>query len=436
MTGNNSLFFVAAACGLTCCADVQSNVFRLDPRGPGSFGASLASGVETVGAPDGSMSTAWDTSTAGNGWTELSSDGETVSLFVENEWAVEGGRLTEDTCWDGGRVLRCNVHVPAGVTLALANGARLVFTEGVRVVVEPGGSLLAHGAEVVRVGGKWAGRFAGKALDDTGGEAFFDDATAETLRTVRFVSGTEEVAPPRVYTSGAAYGELPAPSSGADGFLGWHAQQGAGIVAADDAVPPGTSSLSPRYGFAALELDKFQRDVGRDGETFDLCVGADGAWTASADDSWLSVSAESGTGDASLSVVVEPNEGAPRTATVHVVDAAGAVERTCVVSQAAGEGVAPPPDPGSDADGDGLTAAQEAVAGTDPDDPDSVFRVLIRMEGSLPVVTWEPDIPGARTYRIQGKPRLSPDVEWQDVPEAEVPLHRFFRAVVELEDGR
>jgi 7-cyano-7-deazaguanine synthase in queuosine biosynthesis len=81
----------------------------------------------------------------------------------------------------------------------------------------------------------------------------------------------------------------------------------------------------------------------------------------------------------------------------------------------------------SDDDGDGHEAWEEFVAGTYPDDPESVLRVHIHFENGLPVVTWDPDLGESRTYVVEGRSSLS-EGEWEPASEG----HRFFRVKVDL----
>ena len=81
----------------------------------------------------------------------------------------------------------------------------------------------------------------------------------------------------------------------------------------------------------------------------------------------------------------------------------------------------------ADADGDGLLNWEEYVAGTDPRDASSCFRItgLTLDENGVPTLTWAPELPN-RAYRIQGKATL--DGEWQDDPGEDA---RFFRVTVD-----
>ena len=81
-----------------------------------------------------------------------------------------------------------------------------------------------------------------------------------------------------------------------------------------------------------------------------------------------------------------------------------------------------------DSDGDGLTDWEEYVAGSNPVDPTSIFRISISMENGTPVLSNIPDLGSARQYTLEGKARLS-DASWQTPTNS---THRFFRAKVNL----
>ena len=87
----------------------------------------------------------------------------------------------------------------------------------------------------------------------------------------------------------------------------------------------------------------------------------------------------------------------------------------------------------ADPDGDGLTTAEEYVAGTDPNDPDSNFAASIEIVDGKPVVTYTPDLLGERKYIKFGKVSLNDPTEaWQPVEEGQEDRFNFFKVTVEL----
>ena len=82
----------------------------------------------------------------------------------------------------------------------------------------------------------------------------------------------------------------------------------------------------------------------------------------------------------------------------------------------------------SDTDGDGLTDWEEYVAGSNPTDPSSFFRLGISMDGGSPELTPYPYLGSQREYILEGKTNLI-DSAWMTPTNS---AHRFFRVRVEM----
>ena len=85
-----------------------------------------------------------------------------------------------------------------------------------------------------------------------------------------------------------------------------------------------------------------------------------------------------------------------------------------------------------DAKGNDMYVWQDYVAGTDPTDTNSVFKVSVEFVDGAPVVTWSPELlpeqAALRAYTIYGKTNLT-DRVWHSPTNSS---SRFFRVGVEL----
>ncbi|MBR6470162.1 MAG: hypothetical protein IKS83_00060, partial [Victivallales bacterium] len=128
---------------------------RLDLRD--GFGGSVVRGSVGVSQEEGTvmldgvkLGEVWDTTVCADGWYNMVCGEKSREVVVLNDVAVslEEGRLTANTTWDGSAVhlVRNDVYVPNGVTLTLAEGAVVKFTEDTRVIVENGGKVSVQGS--------------------------------------------------------------------------------------------------------------------------------------------------------------------------------------------------------------------------------------------------------------------------------------------------
>ncbi len=145
----------AGLSGLVYSNGISGKV-RLDLRD--SFGGRIIRGnisfseMEGNAAVNGTnVSSPWRSTSVEDGWHELSQGGHTQEVCVLNHdsVALEEGRIIQNTTWDDTAVhlLRNDVYVPNGVTLTLAAGAVVKFTEDTRIVIEHGGKVSVQGTE-------------------------------------------------------------------------------------------------------------------------------------------------------------------------------------------------------------------------------------------------------------------------------------------------
>ena len=87
----------------------------------------------------------------------------------------------------------------------------------------------------------------------------------------------------------------------------------------------------------------------------------------------------------------------------------------------------------SDMDGDGFTAAEEYVMGSDPNDPESRLTASIEFVNGKPVITYTPNLLDDRKYIKWGKKDLAdPTEEWTPVLEGQEDNYNFFKVSVEM----
>lgn len=93
-----------------------------------------------------------------------------------------------------------------------------------------------------------------------------------------------------------------------------------------------------------------------------------------------------------------------------------------------------------DAHGNPMCVWQDFVAGTDPTDRTSAFKVSIDFASGKPVITWTPDLneggtKSLRTYRTLGINDLSRSADpaaWREVSPGSESAYKFFKVEVDL----
>ena len=312
---------VGGALGATCPAMAA---VRVETRN----GPLVATGVEMLGAADGSPLTEWDTTAMPDGWTQLSSGNASADVLVLNRTAsVVGGRIATNETWGSARpvVVRDDVVVPSGRILVLGAGCIVKFTEGARIIVEDGGSLVAEGAYLT----SFADDGVGGDTDMNGPAAanapstkwWLDDASVAALSTVRFADGATNL-PTRTHTAGTAYGALPELSRTDAIFGGWRTDRdgGGAAVVPEAAVADGETTLYASWIPYELNLNPSSATVDCLPGAGSFAVAANSEWTVECDATWVEASASG----AAVSYAVDVNESPEaRTATIRVTSGGG-----------------------------------------------------------------------------------------------------------------
>lgn len=242
----------------------------------------IATGVELVGAADGSEVYEWDTTgECLEGWATLKSGGTSVDVLLLNDsaWVMDGGRLEDDDFWwsdaDWPIVVRHDVIVPDGVTLTLGGESVVKFAEGAKIVVEKGGTLLSDGACLTAL-----------ADDSVAGDTDFsdppcvfdkswlEDETVAALASVRFVDGATNL-PTLFYTPGEQMWYMHEPEKEGGIFGGWFTEPNGGGVSMtwEDVVPSGETTLYAYWIPCTLEIEPASAEVEAIDLTDGLCDG-------------------------------------------------------------------------------------------------------------------------------------------------------------------
>ena len=361
---------VAVLASMNALFAAESAKIRVDTR-VGLQGGKVATGVEAVGEPDGSLSSVWVTTNAvagvadyEDGWLTRQDDGtgfldwfpldsdETPDhdVLLLNEPQVVGGRLAADENWETGvvRVVRHNVVIPSGKRLVIDPEAIVKFTEEARIVVEEGGELVAKGSWFAELqDDEWVGgdtNLDGTNSVATGTQDWIAGMDQADYVHVLMLDGAEQIFPTRTYTRGQVYGILPTVDRYDEGFFfrGWVTNQADTVgVAADQLAEMDEPALYCNWeaiylvpSTGLVEFAAYSAD-----ESHVVEVSSNDKWIFSCDADWLTVERETGT--LTLTAAVNRSE-LPRSATLRISRENGRLAREVNVVQAAMEHAAMP----------------------------------------------------------------------------------------------
>lgn len=358
----------------------ESAKIRVDTRTK-LQGGKVATRVEAVGEPDGSLSSVWVTTNevAGikdyeDGWLKRQDDGvglmdwfpldvdETPDhdVLLLNGPDVVGGRLTEDELWETGivRVVRHNVVIPSGTKLTIDPEAIVKFTEEARIVVEEGGELVAKGSWFAELqDDEWVGgdtNLDGTNSVATGTQDWIAGVAPEDYAHVLMLDGAEQIFPTRTYTRGQVYGVLPTVDRYDEGFhfRGWVTNQEDTVgVGVDQLAEMDQPALYCNWEAIYLNLSTGLVEFAAYsvGEEHSFGVEANDYWVYSTEAEWLHLSSaelpgnEGDIHDGTITLTADQNRSElSRSATVKVSRPNGKLEREVSVVQVAMEHAAMP----------------------------------------------------------------------------------------------
>lgn len=334
-------------------AATESATIRVDTR-QADIDGRIANGVEQVGEPDGSSSSAWNTTSKiwnGNaeypdgyyvrgpeGWVPENETNATPEsdVLVVNEKQVKGGRLAESETWttDDAYLIRHNTILTNNIDLVIEPETEVAFAKEARLVVE-GGTLTIKGAFL-------SDGFTSEAQDWIAGISETDYAH------IMMLDGAEEVASMRSYTKGTVYGTLPTFDKYEEGwwFRGWKMdQESSESVKSDDEVSMSIDRLYCNWELIYLTPEKTSVELPAYsvGVTESVNIGSNDEWTFSKEAEWFEVSADTTISNGVLTITAEQNRSeTPRSATIAISRKNGKLAQEITVSQPAMEHVATP----------------------------------------------------------------------------------------------
>ena len=369
-------------------------------RFDGRSGNLIATGVERRGDPAGGTVTTWNTASQADGWRSFTVGEETARVLALNEVSVEGGRLVTNEVWAADRVhvVRDDVVIPSGKSLTLPRGCVVKFTEGARFVTLAGGTLRAEGASLAELADDTVGGDTNHDGNDTAPRGVVwwnEDAATEALATIVFYDGATRVAPPRTYTPGVAYGELPTLEKDGFRFRGWFVDpEGEGPeVSSNTLAAKNITNVYAVWTALSLNVEPTVTNIVAEADSYTFRVVANAAWTATTATSWIHLTTTAGSGNGTITFTVTANSSAAaRTGTIRVMLAGTGTTRDFTVTQD-GRAVLVTPTI-SPADGTMFSGAARRVSISSPT---SGVTIRYTLDGSEPTET---SLPYTKSFNV------------------------------------